>query len=496
MAGHLILVVHGIGEQEPSKTVDSVLAGALADHERADGDRPVIVTSDHLTLPERAFPRPSEDDAGYDTQRQVPHFPLHLRHVTERDGDGPATTLAEVFWADKSPAPKGFFPTLLDFARTLLGTGYLAIENAKSTGSAGTYGLVLIFVLLFFSVIPAINTMLLVGLGVLVLYRPLGEIGDEGTFWPLTGLAQAGPEQLVLLTGVLTVVLGTLLRQFVAKTQLVTQYAWGLIAVGIVTAVYGVFTLYDAALGFEIIDTPEFTYLGRFVQYAVNVIGYVWLAALVLCLVLHGFGARMPADPVIADGKENAFDDPEAEIGGFSRIYAPISSALILFWLVFGSAFWVFAESVAPLGIDDRPELGEEKGTELTLSSRGPFDIGLAEELGGMAVAVFCFVLVLAVVVGVAIARHKQSASLHLQKFAGRRRLLLNAWVQGAFTLTTLLITAIVLYRVLLENMTMGPVWFQAGLDAVGFFVTLLDKGEVFANGVLLALALAISYFV
>ena len=191
MPGHLVVVVHGIGEQEAGETVDAVLAGAIADHERVAPDHAISVETEVMQMPSEAFPPPKPktsenaekeaETSDKKSDREMPHFPMHLRHVRSvKEPEAPATSLVDVYWADISPAPNGQMRTLIDLVRTLLGTGYLAMENARSHGSRFSYRLVLGFVWAFFAGIASINFLLLIGLGLLLFDGVAYELVRDG----------------------------------------------------------------------------------------------------------------------------------------------------------------------------------------------------------------------------------------------------------------------------------------------------------------------------
>ncbi len=130
---HLILVVHGIGEQSCGETVDQVVAGAIARHPSRPAsdlaDAPISVQSSHLTLTEQDFTESSDDPVR-------PVFDCHT-HTLEPAGDGQQRAVfAEVHWSDLSPAPKGAISTILDLLKLILGLGYVAMDNVENTKSS------------------------------------------------------------------------------------------------------------------------------------------------------------------------------------------------------------------------------------------------------------------------------------------------------------------------------------------------------------------------
>ena len=299
MPGHLVVVVHGIGEQEAGETVDAVLAGAIADHERVAPDHAISVETEVMQMPAEAFPPPKPktsenaekeaETSDKKSDREMPHFPMHLRHVRSvKEPEAPATSLVDVYWADISPAPNGQMRTLIDLVRTLLGTGYLAMENARSHGSRFSYRLVLGFVWAFFAGIASINFLLLIGLGLLLFDGVAYELVRDGGR-PLLGyndnpnvdahfLVRA--EILVFLAGLLTALFGGWIEfGRNATTQLLAQFARGLMFFGTLAIVFSGLTIGDPSFapwfsGEPAEDTP---YLNHFVTTVVHVLSYVWL---------------------------------------------------------------------------------------------------------------------------------------------------------------------------------------------------------------------------
>lgn len=152
----LILVIHGIGEQSPGETIDALTGGAV---QELGLDGPVqgrtemiaerVEDSEHLKL-----------------------FPCTIRQSTiaaspERGIDDDQDVLAaEVYWSDLSPAPTGPFRTAVDLLHTVLGLGYLALENVDHSGGRvrnwsrrGVHA----FVWIFYALIAPLNAMLLMG---------------------------------------------------------------------------------------------------------------------------------------------------------------------------------------------------------------------------------------------------------------------------------------------------------------------------------------------
>ncbi|WP_298922545.1 hypothetical protein, partial [uncultured Roseobacter sp.] len=173
MGRHLILTVHGIGEQKAGETVDAIVGTAVSTMPDAE---PVKIQSDKIDLPDRTFSR----DGG-----QTPMFPIHIRRVRpepEQD-DTRDAVFAEVYWADKSPAPNGFFLTAFDLLRVILGLGYIAMDNVSNVGTRFAGFFVHMFTWILFAGIAAANGVLLIGVGLLALNLVVVPLEADAARW-------------------------------------------------------------------------------------------------------------------------------------------------------------------------------------------------------------------------------------------------------------------------------------------------------------------------
>lgn len=544
MPGHLILVVHGIGEQKPGETVDAVLAGAIAEHERASADDsgqrnapPVDVQTDVVHIPRAPFDEDVGEDEYDNENRHMSTFPLHLRKVRAADAlDDPHTTLADVYWADVSPAPSGKLWTAIELIRTVLGIGYLAMENAKSLGGRASFGLVALFTALFFAGIASINTLLFVGVAILVVVQLTGLLG----FWPDVAL----PELLTSLNGLIVLVMGAIMMLKGAKTRLVAQYARGLIGTGVIVQAYvlasvldadtviwiiglatyfsigaaailghapkrrwlGWLLAYLAATGFlvcaimafaaarsevpggttiplvRISNPPATEYFAEFIGTAISIMGLIWAFALILCLALYAISMWERSN-------EEGRDGPSDEFDRLRRIYPSICTALLLLWMVFASSFWVFMEYLIrnPLGMDSKKTLLE------TL-----FDVELSGVLGGMTIAVMMFFLLLGAAAWVAGRRMKLRDVVDRAEHSGARRLLLNRVFQGVFLVAFICIGFVVAHiyasRIAFEVWNIPSSLYQPEFVSRSGqrVVAVLGDLENYASLVLLLMAFAI----
>ena len=202
---------------------------------------------------------------------------------------------------------------------------------------------------------------------------------------------------------------------------------------------------------------------------------------------------------------------PDAhESNGNVRIYASICSALILFWMVFASSFWVFVES-AVSSADRAKEVAIEEGLEGEDDSevraapeeppKGPPDsepseasalsqlleTELAEALGGMTTAVAMLLLLFGMAAFITVQRHKHRQVLHKPDWERTRRLLLNARLQLVFAISTPCIALITAFHIFKE----GP-WVERFLPWLDDFVAVLRGYDGAASLLLLFLAFVI----
>lgn len=151
----LLLIVHGIGEQAPGETIDALSGGAAQE----------------LGLPGPIEGRTEMIAEKVEGSEQLKLFPCTIRRTVV-----PATSAnklpedqdilaGEVYWSDLSPAPKGAFGTAFDLLRTILGLGYLALENVDDSATRvsdwsrrGVY----LFVWIFFALIAPFNALLFI----------------------------------------------------------------------------------------------------------------------------------------------------------------------------------------------------------------------------------------------------------------------------------------------------------------------------------------------
>lgn len=227
---NVILVVHGIGEQSPGMTIAG-LAGAAAHrmgiYGGMNGRVDLLVESD-------------END------QLLRQFPCTIRTAEFQSDEisaRPQRVLAgEVYWADISSAPRGAMATIVELFQTILGLGYLALDNVdharnatgpedRPIGEGEEVGvwpaqrmLVRGFVRVFYTLIAPFNAALLLGSLLLLAF------GRPGQSWAgfLTIL-------LPLLLGAACFLAGLLWHRLLKRkdsTYLLRAFMTGLIGIG------------------------------------------------------------------------------------------------------------------------------------------------------------------------------------------------------------------------------------------------------------------------
>ena len=147
---HLVLVVHGIGEQKPGDTISETVGQVTC-----KGEHHVSGTRRLIAEKQRA-----------EYTRKTGLFESNSYDLV-RISDKQKTTLAEVYWADLSPSPKGLAHTLYDLLSNVFGFGYLANENLDSIvpeKSSWLRKCARLFPLALCGPVAAINVMLIFGI--------------------------------------------------------------------------------------------------------------------------------------------------------------------------------------------------------------------------------------------------------------------------------------------------------------------------------------------
>lgn len=397
---HLILVVHGIGEQSCGETVDQVVAGAMAKHPARPAsdyaDAPISVQSSHLCLTEKDFSKPPDDSV-----EDV--FTCHTYSLEPAGDTQQRAVFAEVHWSDMSPAPKGAIATILDLLKLILGLGYVAMDNVENTKSHLFHrGLVHLFNWVFYGGIAVLNAMLLVGT---VLLLGQNYLPGAGYFTVIALNAGAGvalwlylahlekehPRFLVTVfrRGVivwsacvvallaLSLVAGNAVKAgfqsvFAALPDTLTSQSKGC------AALFDAFALDSSPLDFGIES------ISCFVELNIFAMGVFWLfAALLVVISLVGF-AKTPR----------------------RVIYPSVCGAMLMFWSVFTTGFWLALRQVLDQfdrAHDNCGELGDtlaQAGSLLPLNDNGATAYGLLclhmeQAVGTLAISVAFMILTL-----------------------------------------------------------------------------------------------------
>lgn len=435
MHGHLVLVVHGIGEQKPGETVDAVLAGAIAEHRRLRDEVSLDITDETVTLPDHAF--------ADDKPRMPKLFPVHYRRVTKAgETEAPGTVFTEVFWADKSPAPKGLFWTLLGVIRLLLGIGYLAMDNVENKEGWLSYWTVHAFTWLFFGGIAAVNALFLLGVGVLAL--------EGRIFWlEAPGLPQVRdlpglkPPGVIGAVAFLSAFWAWLVLRRDNQTYMLKMFARGLYVMALMSVIH----LALQTFGYWNIDLMRETVPGLpplledYIELILFVMGSLWGLVTSLCVLAYLVWAVEYAGDWWRSRSKAGPDTngPIPPVLSQSRIYAPICSAMILLWLVLGSAFWLGVKRLV-----ERASVTSNSGHWHDHEPDGLI-IGALETyfdpaISAMTVSAICFGVLIVVALGLVIARHIRRETLYRDSEWVLQRLLLSGWLQGVFAISTVLI--------------------------------------------------------
>ncbi|MDW4498126.1 hypothetical protein R5H30_09060 [Sulfitobacter sp. D35] len=464
MSDHLIIAVHGIGEQKPGETINEITGAAIAEvppHER----HPVEIERDVIELVEDGFTP---------EKRRAKLFPVHLRRVKKAmpgDDDDDDALFVEVYWADKSPAPKGPFWTAFDLLRVVLGLGYLAMENAESNRDFFPIGLVHLFTWIFYGLIAPVNAALLIGVVILLIdLTPVFTVGDN---FPV--------RWVFYLHGVFTFIVGLYVWLRVARTYLVRIFGRGMTLLGVAISLVAV----SASLGIQIPTdwcepVPEqelmrfLPSLDCYTAGSISVLSISWVMAVLIAVLnypVSWFSRPRPA--------------PEDGISGRRVIYPAICSAMIIFWMVSSSTLWLLARKLinsVEFGTSSLPEGND--GMFFIL-----FDRNLGAALQTLSTATACVLVVLLGAVALMIARYHRREELYTKPEIFSRALL-NPGIRVLLGLSLLVIFTVL---ALLTVINLDPAAFtQAFRDDLADRLT---RYNAVAAAVLLALGVVIYQF-
>lgn len=174
MTRKLVMVVHGIGEQQEGVTVGELVGGLV-------GDANCETTSDLVEVQEHY---PGSD------LRSISRFPAHTRTVK---ADKAEFDFVEVFWADLSRGMTGRFHSIYDFLLMILGLGYIATTSVNEMYPAHTYNkwvhivmrsLCDYFVRLFHAALLPLNVLAALGIAIMLMIVPAQDFSSaEWGLW-------------------------------------------------------------------------------------------------------------------------------------------------------------------------------------------------------------------------------------------------------------------------------------------------------------------------
>ncbi len=408
MGRHLILTIHGVGEQRPGETVDQVVGAATTwvDHL----PRPAVeVNRDMIELAEGHFDG---------TSRNARLFPVHLCRVTETGNGQDEALFTEVFWADRSPAPKGLINTLLDLIWVVLALGYLAMDNVEQThqrsdkdpsdpGGRATFAakIVHLFTWVFFGVVATLNLYLLVGAIPAMTDQIFKDVGliRKVQFGALAALYAGG-------------IAGGLIYWNSASTYLRRVFWRGMVFAG-------GFLLLALIFGPQMeewwqVDTGHDP-LGQFVGMQIVVLGGAWAIQSLLTVLMVGT-ALLPLK--LTDG-----------IAGHRRLYPSICAGMLVLWMFFISGLWLTLQTI----VESTP--GLETG-ELSML----FQSHLQEAIDSVSVVFVAMVLLVVVGAVIFALRKVLKTNLHA-RHPYLKRAILNRVAQAVFVGAGLVLALIAL---------------------------------------------------
>ncbi|MFV0492316.1 MAG: hypothetical protein ACK5M4_10895 [Pseudorhodobacter sp.] len=321
MTTHLVLLVHGIGEQTPGETVDNFVG---ATRQQLDLSGPVTHNSVLLAN------EPPQD------AKLLQLYPCHIRRLQQTS----ATELvfAEIHWADLSPAPKGFLATSVALLHVVLGLGYLALDNVQNNAvpkTAYVQKLTPLFVWIFYAVIAPLNAFLFLG-AISLLADPL--------IFRFTAYERS-PAILLILLGLVVGLAGGYLARH-ARTYMARSFFRGLFVMGVITTCIGLIMPFGISVecappNMVASVTPGLAGIDGFVGCGVFLLNLGWLTAIVL-LFLMVF-VSVPGMKWDLDNKRS--------------IYLAICAAMVLFWGIFAVALWAAFEQAVIALVGSHPDV-------------------------------------------------------------------------------------------------------------------------------------------
>ncbi len=443
MDTHLIVTVHGIGEQKPGETVDAVVGAATTQFGKDDPNyEPVVVERDVIELVEKRFNA---------KDRKAALFPVHLRRVRPAKPETPEkqAVFAEVYWADLSPAPKGPFWTMFDLLKVILGLGYIAMENVENNRDTGTAALVHAFTWLFYGAIAPLNAALFIGAVLMLIDVTAVNVGEQlPVLW------------LFALNGGLALALGLYIWRVIAKTYLVRLF-------GVGTTLVGAFILGVAVFGDTVASVtggwctliPEadrpawyFENLECFVELSVETLALLWLftvsiAALMYLTVwwpplkkaIKRLIVRIQSLGTASSDIVQTIDTTDG-IQGSREIYHTVCAAMVMFWTVFSSTLWLLFVDLATKFADG---VSGAEGTSCDNGANSLFQ-GVAcrhleKGLGSLAITTGCLIVLVVITAHLVWDRHGWRHNLYKDN-ESVSRVILNSRLQTIFGLSMIVI--------------------------------------------------------
>ncbi|MEM8776978.1 MAG: hypothetical protein AAGF53_18255 [Pseudomonadota bacterium] len=342
---HLVLIVHGIGEQVAGHTVDEVVAGALARHP----DRPsddwsdtgIEIRSSHLSLTEENFGNAPDTDI----QKT---FACHTYAIDPNDPEKHKCVLTEVHWSDLSPAPSGAFATIFDLIQLVLGLGYIAMDNVENIEKHWLpRGIVHFFNWIFYGAIAVVNAMLLIGVLLLTLRSYFPEVGYMSAMcgnaifgfvvWYLLYRRRENTRRFLVtvfrrgtfLWSTVTLACLSFLFAFPHTFNSLFVYLWGLVPqlLSDLSTECTDYALEAYVAGLEPGVRPDFGFKSAscFVEMNIMFVGILWaLTAILTFASLYGYLHRKRKHV----------------------IYPAICAAMIIFWSLVASGFWLAVRQI------------------------------------------------------------------------------------------------------------------------------------------------------
>ncbi len=400
MAKHLVLVVHGIGEQAPGETVGALTGAACSEAT----DDPVVQQS--------SITRLAED--GPETARDPGYFPCHTHRVHRTGHSEDDTLLAEVYWADLSPAPTGPIQTFIDLLRLILGLGFLARDNARNgqgPRDMRAVELVNMFTWLMWGPIAGLNFFLLIAAGVVLAMQAVGLVIP-----PVRDLP--GELALVIISLVTIAIAWIIHKRGPTKALAILSHtlaAAALVTLGLViTHLFGAPYL-DALTA--LVETQQTADLDNpLIGYAGVILlslYFFWFTTIVVCIVILAYAVVV----------QIALKDRH------NLIYPAICSAMLLFWFIFTSAFWVGFEALT-------------KTLEFSATLQQIFEVHFSSATAPLSVSVIALMLVIAITI-FALVRRQRGHDLRRiahEDATPADRIILNGMVGASLVIAPLLL--------------------------------------------------------